>query len=105
MVHLWLVVKHVVDFLLVLTELFSPALTVEVLYIIERVVQLFAPPTNPAMHLCEKFLLQLWEKPFYRSTICVQILRFSRVRIKVRSSVSCYFTKLHQFVLKAPSSD
>jgi len=28
-VHLWLVVKRVVDFLLVLIELFSPALTVE----------------------------------------------------------------------------
>jgi len=26
-------------------------------YISERVVQLFAPPTNPAAHLREKFLL------------------------------------------------
>jgi len=30
-VHLWLVGKRVVDFLLVLTELFSPVLTVEAL--------------------------------------------------------------------------
>ena len=29
-VHLWLVGKHMVDFLLVLTEPFAPALTVEV---------------------------------------------------------------------------
>ena len=32
MVHLWLVGKHVVDFLLVLIQLFSPALTVEALW-------------------------------------------------------------------------
>ena len=31
MVYLWLVGKRVVDFLLVLTELFSPALKVEAL--------------------------------------------------------------------------
>jgi len=31
-VHIWLVGKRVVDFLLVLIELFSPALTVEALY-------------------------------------------------------------------------
>jgi len=30
-VHLWLVGKHMVDFLLVLIELFLPALTVETL--------------------------------------------------------------------------
>jgi len=30
-VHLWLVGKRVVDFLLVLSELFSPAITVEAL--------------------------------------------------------------------------
>jgi len=33
MVHLWLTGKRVVDFLLVLTELFSPPLTVEVLWV------------------------------------------------------------------------
>jgi len=31
MVHLWLVGKHVVDFLLVLIQIFLPALTVEAL--------------------------------------------------------------------------
>jgi len=31
-VHLWLVGKRVIDFLLVLTELFSPAVTVETLW-------------------------------------------------------------------------
>ena len=31
MVHLWLVGKHIVNFLLVIIELFSPALMVEAL--------------------------------------------------------------------------
>ena len=44
------------------------------------VVQLFAPPTNPATHLAEKILFYKCAKTFlWVSTMCSQILGFSRV--------------------------
>jgi len=39
-------------------------------YISERVVQLLAPPTNPALHLREKFFIN-HEKPSYGCQQCV----------------------------------
>jgi len=49
-----------------------------------QVVQLFAPPANPAD---AKIPFINLEKNFWVSTMCAQILGFSRVRVRVRARV------------------
>ena len=45
-----------------------------------QVVQLFAPPTNPATAPCtENSFYKFGKKLFWVSTMCAQILGFSRV--------------------------
>ena len=48
-----------------------------------QVVQLLAPPTNPADARAETSFYQLRKKIFWVSTMCAQILGFSRVRFRV----------------------
>jgi len=51
------------------------------------VVQLFAPPTNPATHVAQKIAVVNWETLLWVSTICAQILGFSRVRVRLKVRV------------------
>jgi len=54
-----------------------------------QVVQLFAPPTNPAYALHAKIPFINSEKNFFWvSTMCAEILGFSRVRVRVSIRVS-----------------
>jgi len=47
-----------------------------------QVVQLFAPPANPADAKIP--FINLEKKFFWVSTMCAQVLGFSRVRVRVR---------------------
>jgi len=59
----------------------STAKSVNVRFLQVPVAQLFAPPTNPATHLVQKIPFINSEKKFWVSTMCTQILGFSRVRV------------------------
>jgi len=53
------------------------------------VMQLFAPPTHPATHVAQKnSFYKFRKKLLWVSTICAQILGFSRVRVRLKVRVS-----------------
>ena len=54
-----------------------------------QVVQLFAPPTNPAITpRAENSFMNFEKKYFWVSTMCTQILGLSRVTVRVSIRVS-----------------